>query len=145
MPASDTMEIDILTLMFINTNWNQIGDTTGLLKSAADGNFTIALSTGTLTDTSDQSTTEAAYGAYARKSVARGTAQWTVATGTVDNDNVITFATATSGSETETDFSLGTTIVANEMYIYGALTSSLAVSNGITPEFAAQALAVSVT
>ena len=145
MPASDTMENDLLTLLFINTSWADIGDAGGLLKSVGDGSFTLALSTGTLTDASTQATTEAAYTSYARKSVARGAAKWTVTTGTVTNDAAEAFVQATGGSETETDFSIGTTIVADEMYIYGALTASLAVSNGITPEFAAGDLDVSVT
>ena len=70
MPASDTMETDLLTLLFINTSWADFGDATGLVKSTSDGNFTLALSTGTLTDSSTQATTEAAYTSYARKSVA---------------------------------------------------------------------------
>ncbi len=145
MPASSTFETDLLTLLFINTNWANFGDTTGLVKSTADGNFTLALSTGTLGDGSTQATTEAAYTSYARKSVARGAAKWTVTGGQVTNDAAEAFIQATGGSETETDFSIGTDDVADEMYIYGVLTASLAVSNGITPEFAAGDLDVNVT
>ena len=145
MPASDTLEQELLDLIFLNLSFDNIGDATGIIKSTGDGNFTVALSTGTLTDSSDQATTEAAYTSYVRKSVARGAAQWTVTSGTVTNDNAITFAQATGGSETETDFSLGSDQVADEMWIYGALTASLAVSNGITPEFAAGDLDVSLT
>ena len=145
MPASDTFENDLLTLLFINTAFADLGDAAGLPKSVGDGNFSLALSTGTLTDASTQATTEATYTSYARKAVARGAAKWTVTTGTVTNDAAEAFIQATGGSETETDFSIGTDLVANEMYIYGALTASLAVSNGITPEFAAGDLDVSVT
>ena len=117
MPASDTFENDFLALFFTNVTWLDVGVAAGIVGAATPGNLTVALSTATLTDTSTQATSEAAYGAYARVNVARSAAAWTVATGTVDNDAVITFATATSGSETELSFSLGTTLVADEMYI----------------------------
>ncbi len=139
------METALLTLLFINTAWADFGDAAGLPKSVGDGNFTLALSTGALGDGSTQATTEAAYTSYARKSVARGAAKWTVTGGQVTNDAAEAFVQATGGSETETDFSIGTDQVADEMYIWGVLTASLAVSNGITPEFAAGDLDVNVT
>ena len=145
MPASDVLEQELLDLIFLNLSFDNIGDATGIIKSTADGNFTVALSTGTLVDASDQSTTECTYTGYGRVNVARGAAQWTVTSGTVTNDNAITFGACTVGSETATDFSLGSDQVANEMWIYGALTASLAISPGITPEFAAGDLDVSIT
>ena len=105
---SDTASIDLLTLLFINTSWGLLGDTTGLVKSAADGNFTFALSTGALGSSSTQATTEATYTSYARKSFARGAATWTVTANQVTNDSVIQFVAATGGSDTITDFSIGT-------------------------------------
>ena len=145
MPATDTLEAELLDLLFLNLSFDNIGDAGGILKSVADGNLEISLSTGTLTDVSNQNTTEAAYTSYARVDVARGAATWSVAAGLADNDAAITFPAATGGSETETDFGIGSDIVANELWIYGALTSSLAVSSGITPEFAAGDLDVTVT
>ncbi len=145
MPATDILENELLSLLFENDNFDNIGDATGIQGSTAAGNLEISLHTGTLTDASTQTTTEAAYTSYARVDVARSTAQWTVTSGTASNDNAITFPQATGGSETETDFGIGSDVVANELWIYGALTSSLAVSNGITPEFAAGDLDVSVT
>lgn len=145
MSATDAFENKLLSLIFENANAANIGDAAGLLASAAPGNFRISLHTGTLGEASVQNTTEAAYGPYIRVSVARSTAGWTVATGNVDNDNAITFAAATSGSETETDFGIGfNTSGAGSLDIYGALTSGLAVSNGITPEFAAGFLDISI-
>lgn len=145
MPATDVLEDELLNLIFLNDNIDNMGDATGIVGSTGAGNLEISLSTGTLTDSSTQTTTEAAYTSYARVDVARSGAQWTVASGTVDNDNAITFPTATGGSETETDFGIGSDVAANELWIYGALTASLAVSSGITPEFAAGDLDVSVT
>ena len=145
MPATDILEDELLGLIFLNGNFDNIGDATGIQGSTAAGNLEISLHTATLGDTSTQTTSEAAYTSYARVDVARAGAQWTTTSGTVTNDNAITFPQATGGSETETDFGIGSDVVANELWIYGALTSSLAVSNGITPEFAAGDLDVSVT
>lgn len=145
MPATDVLETELLELIFENGNFDNIGDATGIQGSSAAGNLEISLHTGTLGDASGQTTTEAAYTSYARVDVARSSAQWTATSGTSSNDNAITFPQATGGSETETDFGIGSDVVANELWIYGALTASLAVSNGITPEFAAGDLDISVT
>lgn len=145
MPATDVLETELLELIFENLAFDNIGDAGGILPSASPGAIEVSLHTGTLGDTSDQSTTEAAYTSYVRVDVARAAAQWTAVAGVTSNDAAITFPQATGGSETETDFGLGSDQVANELWIYGVLTASLAVSNGITPEFAIGDLDVSVT
>ena len=147
MPATDLFEDDLLDLIFTNVDAPNVGDAAGLQNSATAGSFYISLHTGTLNDThTAQTQSEAAYTSYARQAVARSTAGWTVASGTVDNDSAITFPAATGGSETETDFGIGSaTSGTGNLQLYGALTSSLAVSSGITPEFAAGALDISVT
>lgn len=147
MSATDVFENGLLSLIFENANYANVGDATGLRGSSTAGVFYVGLSTGTLTDTSTQSTTETAYTNYLRSggSVARSTAGWTVTTGTADNDAAITYATAGSSS-TVTDFSIGSdsTGVGN-LFLYGALTASLAISNGITPSFAIGALDITLT
>ena len=145
MPAATTAVTEMMDLFFLNLTFDNIGDAAGILKSVGDGNFTLALSTATLVAGSDQATTEAAYTSYARKSVARGAAKWSNASGVITNDDVEAFVAATGGSETETDMSIGTDQVADEMFWFGALDSSLAVSNGITPQFAVNALDVTLT
>ncbi len=141
MSATDLFEDDLLDLIFTNVAAPNVGDAGGLLPSSVAGSFYISLHTATLNDThSAQTQSEAAYTSYARQAVARSTAGWTVASGTVDNDAAISFPAATGGSETETDFSIGSAVSgAGVLQIFGALTASLAVSNGITPEFAAGA------
>ena len=58
----------------------------------------------------------------------------------------MTFPACSGGSETETYFSFGSlTSGAGVIYGYGALSSSLAVSNGITPSFAINALQCTFT
>ena len=146
MSASNAFETKLLTLLFINTAYANFGDAGGLLPSAAAGNFEINLHTGTLTDTSIQTTTVAAYTSYAAVLVARGAATWSVTNNIADNDAVIAFPACTGGPETETDFSIGSDLAGagTEIYFYGALTASLAVSNGITPQFAIGALDITL-
>lgn len=145
MPASNVLELELMDLIFLNLPFDNIGDATGLPASASAGTITLALSTGTLGEGSTQATTEAAYTSYARISLVRGAADWTNAAGVITNDNIEAFPAATGGSETETDVSLGSDQVADEMWLYGALDSGLAVSNGITPQFAASALDITLT
>ena len=145
----DTSEQNLALLIFNNTNWANVGDATGLRGSTTAGSLYVGLSTGTLSDTSSQTTTAAAYGSYARVAVARSSAGWTVGatpTSTVSNTAATTFPAATSGSETETDFGIGlASSGAGDLLFWGALTASLAVSTGITPSFAIGALTASVT
>ena len=146
MTATNQTEDDLLDLLFTNVDAPNWGDAAGLQNSAAAGSLYISLHTATLVEADvAQNDTEAAYTSYARQAVTRSTGGWTVASGTVDNDSAITYPTATGGSETETDFGIGSALSgAGYLFIFGALTSSLAVSNGITPEFAAGALDISL-
>lgn len=149
MPATDVLEQEILDLLFLNLAFDNIGDATGIPAAGTAGNFECSAHTGAaLTDSAIQTTQEATYTSYARvddASTARAGSAWTVLTGTVDNDLAITFPAATGGSETLTSFGLGSDISATELWIYGTLGSSLAVSDGITPEFSAGDLDISVT
>jgi hypothetical protein len=146
MSASNGFETGLLTLLFLNTVFAAVaGASTGgdLPPTTTLGNFTIALHVGTPGEAGTQLTNEAAYTSYARVTVARGAAQWTEATGTVDNDNSIDFPAATGGSSTVDFFSVGSG-VSDVMHLFGAVSPSLAVTNGITPSFAAGALDVTL-
>jgi len=77
--------------------------------------------------------------------VARSTAGWSVASGVADNDAVITFGACTAGSSTVTHFGVGSdSSGAGNLFLWGALTASLAISAGITPSFAAGALDITL-
>ena len=146
MSATDVFENGLLSLIFENAAYANVGDAGGLQPSAGAGVFWISLSTGTLTDTSTQATTETTYTGYARVSVARSTAGWTVTAGVADNDAAITYGLDTVGSATITDFGVGSdSSAAGNLFLYGVLTASLAVSPGITPSFAIGALDVTLT
>lgn len=139
MSLQNFFEDDLLDLLFTNVAAPNVGDASGLQPSAVAGSFFVSLHTASVAETAtSQETSEAAYTSYARQAVARSTSAWTVASGVVDNDAAITFPAATGGSETETHFGLGSaTSGAGNLFMVGALTSGLAVSTGITPEFAA--------
>ena len=138
MTATDLFEDDILDLIFTNADMNNIGDTTGLGGSTAAGNFYISLHTAAIVDSnSTQNTSEAAYTSYARQAVARTSGGWTISGNNCSNTAAITFPEATGGSNTITYFGIGSAVSgAGNLYMSGALDASLAVSSGITPEFA---------
>lgn len=146
MSATNAFESALLSLIFENADAANVGDATGLRGSSTAGVFYISLHTGSaIGETSVQNTSEAAYTSYARVSVARSTAGWTTSGNTCDNDAAITFPAATGGSETETDFGIGSDASSTgNLFLYGALSASLAVSSGITPEFAAGALDITL-
>lgn len=85
---------------FINLDIANVGDAGGLQNSVADGNLYLSLHTAYPGETGVQNTSECAYTSYVRKSVARGAAEWTVASETCTNDNSIAFAACTGGTET---------------------------------------------
>ncbi len=146
MSAQDFFEDDLLDLIFTNVAAPNVGDAGGLQPSVGAGNFHVSLMTALPAESvSDQTTNEATYTPYARVAVARSLAGWTVAAGVVDNDAAITFPQATSGSDTVTHFGLGFAASgAGFLNMVGVLASSLAISTGITPEFAAGDLDVSL-
>ena len=147
MSATNAFETSLLGLIFTNVAAANVGDAGGLQPSASAGVFYISLHTADPGETGDQGTSEALYTNYARVSVARSAAEWTVAGNVADNDNVITFNDCLGGSESLSDFGIGSDAAlsaAGNLFIYGALTTPLAVSNGITPSFAAGALDVTL-
>lgn len=143
MSASDVLENGLLSLLFENANYANVGDATGLRGSSTAGVFYISLHTSDPGETGDQTTNESAYTNYARVSVARSTAGWSVASGVADNDAAITFPLCGVTGSTITHVGIGSdTSGAGNRFMNG--TASLAVSVGITPSFAAGALDISL-
>lgn len=145
MSATNVFENGLLSLIFENANYANVGDATGLRGSTTAGVFYISLATADPGETGTQTTSEANYTSYARVSVARSTAGWTVAAGVADNDAAINFPAATGGSSTATNFGVGSDVSGvGNLFLKGALAGSLAISSGITPSFAIGALDVSL-
>lgn len=141
MSKGNSFETDLLLLIFNNTNIANIGDATGVRGSSTAGSLYVALHTANPDETGTQATNECSYTGYARKAVARSGAGWTVTANAVENAAAVTFDPCTAGSSTATHFSVGYESSGATKILYkGVLTASLAISAGITPEFAAGAL-----
>jgi len=131
MSKSDTLENDLLKLLFNATAIALVADNAGTTPIT---NVHVGLSTGALDDTSTQTTTEAAYTSYARNAVARTSGGWTVTANSVSPVANIDFVTATGGSETETDFHVGELVSgAGKIWYWGLVTPNIVVSSGVTP------------
>ena len=149
MSKPNAFSEEILKHVLENAAITLIGDAGGVLASATAGSIYISLHTADPGDSGTQLTSAATYTGYARKAVARADAQWTTVSAnpaTAKNTNVITFAECTAGSNTITHFGVGTDLTGAGKLLYSnALDSNLAVSNGITPSFAALALTITET
>ncbi|HYQ47139.1 MAG TPA: hypothetical protein VER11_34450 [Polyangiaceae bacterium] len=141
MSKSDTAELNMLKLLFNATAWANIADNAA---SSPLTNLFVALHTADPGDSGTQATSEATYTSYARVSVARTTGGWTCS-GTSPaqavNAALIAFPACTGGTNTITHVSLGVATSGATAILYsGALSASLLVSTGITPQFAIGAL-----
>jgi hypothetical protein len=133
MSKGDTLENDILKKLFnnISLSWDAITD------------LYLSLHTGDPGEGGDQTTNEATYTGYARISVARGSAGFTISGNQVTNTAVISFPQCSGGNNTVTHVAIGTAATAAGQLLYsGALAGSLAISNLITPQFPIGALVV---
>lgn len=145
MSATNAFETDILEHILQNADIPLIGDATGLRGSTTAGSLYVSLHTADPGETGDQTTSEATYTSYARVAVVRSAAGWTVSGSNGSNAAAVTFPAATGGTNTVTHFGIGTASSgAGSLLLKGALTASLAVSNGITPSFAIGELDVNV-
>lgn len=133
MSKGNTFENDVIQKIFhdIDLSWD------------ANTNLYISLHTGDPGEGGNQTTSECAYGSYARQTVARDATGWDISGNQASNDDLIQFPEATSGSETVTHVAIGTAVSGTGQILYkGALSSSRSVSTGIQPQFAANALVV---
>lgn len=138
MSKSNTFETDLLNLVFVNTDIALIGDAAGLQNSATAGSLYVSLHTADPDEAGTQATNETAYTNYARVAVARTVGGWTVSGNTVSNAALVQFAQCGVTGATLTHFGVGTDASGAGKLLYsGALTSPLAVSSGIQPQFAA--------
>lgn len=147
MAKSDAFESDLLLHIFQNLGIANLGDATGVRGSSAAGNLYISLHTADPGAAGNQGTNETSYTGYARVAVVRSSGGWTVSGAnptSVQNAALIAFGACTAGTPTITFFGVGSGASgATELLYSGALTSSLAVSPGITPQFAIGALTCS--
>ena len=128
--TGSTFANDLLKLIFQGTAIANVADNAA---SAPITNIYASLHTADPV-AGNQTTSEAAYTSYARVAVARTSGGWTVSSNTVVPVASITFPAATGGSETETYAGLGKSVSgAGELFFCGAISPTIAVSNGVTP------------
>lgn len=141
MSRSNSAETNYLLLLFNNTNWANIGDTTGLRNSVGVGNFHVSLHTADPGEAGTQTISEATFGSYARQVVIRSGAGWTIAGNNVSNAAPIAFPTASSGSQTITHVGIGTDLSgAGNLLWSGAVSPPRLVELGVTLSFVTGAL-----
>lgn len=131
MSKSNATETDLLAKVFTATAlpWDAATELTVHLHTADPG------------EAGTSATSEATYTGYAAVDVDRAGTDWTVTGNTVTNDNLIQFPQCTGGTNTITHVSV-TPKSSTQILYSGALNSSLSVSNGIQPQFAAGALSI---
>jgi len=133
MSKGNTTENDVILKIFQATEFSWDANT----------NLYISLHTADPGEAGSQTTSECAYGSYARQTVARNATGWDVSGNQASNDDLIQFPEASSGSETITHVAIGTASSGAGQILYsGALSSSRSVSTGIQPQFAANALTI---
>jgi len=131
MSKGNNFETDLLALIF---NATAIPDLAENDTTTPATTLTVALHTADPGEAGTQLTSEIAYTGYARIAVARTSAGWTVAAGSVSPAAAITFSEMTgSAGGTVTHFSVGTG-VADKLLYSGTVTPNIVVSTGVTPE-----------
>lgn len=119
----------LLKLYFQNIDHANIGDAAGLQNSAAAGAIWLALHTAFPGRAGSQTTNEATYTGYARKSIARAAADWAVsagATSLADNIAALLFDPCTAGANDIFYYSLGSASSgAGNLYSIGCLGTPL--------------------
>lgn len=129
--AADALENGLMLLVFNATNYANVAD------NAATSPFTnwyFELATASQGDAGNQTTNEAAYTSYARQAVARTSGGFTVTGGQAVLAADLDFPAATGGSETETNFGIGSaTSGTGILKVHGAISPSIVVSSGVQP------------
>lgn len=130
MSFSNAAETAILNQIFVGTATAWDGD----------ANLYISLHTGDPGEAGTATVSECAYGSYARATLTRAT-DFTVAGNQISNANLEQFPQCSSGSETITHACIVNTATgAGVVIVRAALSTSIPVSTGIQPQFAAGAL-----
>jgi hypothetical protein len=144
MPKSTDTCNKILALIFNATAWADIAENDATSPAT---NLYLSLHTASPGIGNSQTTNETAYTNYVRIAIIRTASGWAVPSGgTTSNAALAQFAQCGVTGATITHVAIGTAASGAGTVLYqGALSSSLAVANGIQPQFAAGALDVTET
>lgn len=132
MSISNTSETAILALIFRATAWANYADNAA---SSPQTSIDVGLHTADPGEAGTMSTSEAAYTSYARVSVSRTSAGWSVSGNTVSPVATISFPLGTGGSGTVTHFSTGKTGGGAAAILFsGTVSPSIVTGSGVTPQ-----------
>lgn len=145
MSATNAFETALLQHILQNANIANVGDVTGLRGSSTAGVLYVSLHTADPGEGGSQNTSECAYANYARQSVVRSASGWNVSGNTGSNAAAVSFPQSSNGPEVATHFGIGTASSgAGNLLLSGALSASLTINNLISPNFAIDALTVTL-
>lgn len=131
MSKGNTFEGDIVALIFNATAIANIADNAA---SSPLANLYVALHTADPGEAGSQTTSECAYGSYARVAVARSGLGWSVSNNSVSPVANVDFPQAASGTETATYASVGTASSGAGKILYkGPISPNISISTGVTP------------
>lgn len=140
MPKSTATANSIVNLMYRATAWANVADNA---SASPLTNTYVSMHTSSPGTGDDQTTNETAYTNYARQAVARSTGWDAASGGATANAATISFPQCGVTGATLSHVAVGTASSSTgHVWHQGALNSSLAVANGITPQFAAGALTI---
>lgn len=127
-------ENDWLKLIFQGTAIANIADNAAASPLT---NLYVSLHTADPGEAGSQTTNETSYTSYARVSVARTAGGWTVTGNSVSPVATVSFPACTGGTATITHAAVGTAASGAGKLLYsGALSPTIAVSTGVTPQIA---------
>lgn len=130
---TDVFSNDLLKLIFHGTPIANIADNAAASPLT---NLYIALHTADPTDTpaTGQTTGECTYTGYARKTMVRSSAAWSITGKVASPVAAIDFDPCTAGTQTATYFSIGTAATGTGKVLYiGTLTPAILIQNGVIP------------
>lgn len=132
MGKGASFDNQLLKLIFNATSIANIADNTATSPLTS---LYVSLHTADPTSSGTQSTSEATYTSYARVAVARTTGGWTVTSNSVSPAATISFPACTGGTNTITNFAVGTLSTgAGEILYTGTVTPNISVASGVTPQ-----------
>ena len=141
MSASNTLETDFLTLLFNKTLPSYLGT----LSATGNTDLYVSLHTADPGEAGSQTTSEAAYGSYARVAVARTSGGWTVSGNQVSNTALVQFPKSTLTGSDVTHVGVGTASSSTGTLLLSLqLATQTPTTTGIQPQFDAGTLIFTV-
>ena len=146
MAATTAFITSLLNHLFLNAEIANVGDATGLRGSTTAGSLYLSLHTASPGVGGSQTTSECSYTSYARVAVVRTASGFEISSGDMVNAAAVTFPANTGSTQNATHIGLGTAASgAGNLLLFTSLSSTLAITNGLPPNFLAGEIVFRVT